>query len=166
MPTDKGTVGLIVIHDHEKLSNVVMIMIRDTVRDIHGAAKRFIDAEFGPEAHDSKNDLLELLEWLGLHMMMHVRAALQEHGHGDKPFTILPFGILTYLPLHATFIHPKGPQHFHFLFHPGDVAFAYWARGLIDSQRRSAEAKVDRALTINIPQAPASDLRFAASVRF
>ncbi len=152
VPTDKGTAGLIVFHEHDKLSNVGMIMFKDTVREIHAAAKRFTDAEFGAQPLDSQSDLLDLLGWLGLHLMMHVRAVLGERGRGDNPVTIVPFGILTFLPLHATFIHPDDPRHFHFLFHPGNVAFAYWARGLVECQRRSTEAKVDRALTINNPK--------------
>ena len=113
--------------------------------------KSFIQAEFGPSGEDSHQALMEVLLWLSTVVTIPLRRGLEQLGHADKPFILIPFGMLSYLPIHAG-CYPRPGKELHFLFHPRDVAFGYAARSLIRSFRRRTERVSDGALVISNPQ--------------
>jgi CHAT domain-containing protein len=113
--------------------------------------KPFIDAEFGRSGEDPHQALMDALLWLSAAVTFPLRQGLEKLGHADKPFILVPLGMLSYLPIHAG-CFPQPGKGLHFLFHPRDVAFGYRARSLIQSFRRRAERVAEGALIISNPQ--------------
>mgnify|MGYP001422107939 CR=1 FL=1 len=147
-PTDKGTVALIVQQGAESVSLGVWDA---TLEQIHDGVREFLTREFGDDPADSREALIEALEWLGLALMRGVREAV-----GDGPVVLVPFGMLAFLPLHAALVHLNGPDpstpRIHILFHPKQVSYAYSARALADARERvGASPAPSSALVINNP---------------
>lgn len=131
--TDKGSASLVVKRQEGPLSTVLIGMVSETEQDILDAARKFLAREFGTDRADRKAALFDLLGWLGLHIMSAVRTALDQVGQADKPVVLVPFGLLGYLPLHASLAEMTDPPRLHYFFHPRDVSFGYSARGLVKS---------------------------------
>lgn len=152
IPTDKACVCFFVKFVGGQKTNIHIIDSPLTLADLAGAAKPFIEAEFGDARGDAHAQLVELLQWLGSHIMIHVKKHLHDMGQDDLPFAIIPFGILTNLPIHAACLPRENPHRLWFLFHPTTVTYAYSARSLVESQRRSSEPPASPALVINNPK--------------
>ncbi len=152
VPTDKGCACFGLKFAGGEITNTAILHIQVTVAEIYAAAKAFIDAEFGDVRSDARPPLRTLLQWLGLHIMIHVKKQLHDMGHDDLPFFIIPFGFLSNLPLHAACLPRDDPPGLWFLFHPRRVSYAYSARSLVESQTRSGEAPASPALVINNPK--------------
>ena len=149
VPTDKGCACFVLKFAGGETAILDLPM---TVAEIYDAAKAFIEAEFGDVRSDARPHLWALLQWLGLHIMIRVKEQLHDMGHDDLPFVIIPFGLALNLPLHAACLprdDPSGPR---FLFHRRKVSYAYSARSLVESQKRSGEAPASPALVINNPR--------------
>ena len=151
VPTDKGSVALIVKRVTEKKHDILILDFPITSKQIHDAAKAFLNAEFGPQRGAAAQPLHSLLEWLGAAFVGHIRQVLDKNGHGDNPIAILPFGNLAYLPIHASFIRLRNPDRHHYLYHPKDVCFGYSARSLAESFRRRRQSPKDFALIVDNP---------------
>jgi CHAT domain-containing protein len=152
VPTDKGCACFVLKFAGGEITKTAFIDIRVTVAEIYNAAKAFIEAEFGDVRSDARPHLLALLKWLGLHIMIHVKKQLHDMRHDDLPFVIIPFGFLSNVPLHAACLPRDDPPRLWFLFHPRRVSYAYSARSIVESQRRSGEAPASPALVINNPR--------------
>ena len=153
VPTDKGSVTFIVKSMGDRKRDITTITADSEARqDIYSAAKAFIEAEHGDHRADPLPALDSLLEWLGTHIVISIRKALNDQGHQDKPFVIIPFGIFSQLPMHATFWRPNKPDWYQYHFHPKNVSFAYSARSLVECRHRSVKTSQGSALTINNPQ--------------
>jgi hypothetical protein len=153
--TDKGTVVLVVQAGAESVS---VGCLEPTLEEINTGVHDFLVREFGDQPSDSRAALMEALEWLGAHLMICVHEAV-----GDRPVTLLPFGFLAFLPLHAALLRLPGPDpssvHIHFLFHPKQVSYAYSARALAACRDRAGDAAPSSALVVNnpVPLPPAYD---------
>jgi CHAT domain-containing protein len=148
--TEKG-LGIVIVKTESGERAQCVFMTHDvTLAMIVENTKPFIEAEFGHSGEDSQQALLDALLWLSVAVTMPLRQALENLGHGDKPFILVPLGILSYLPIHAgCIIRPD--NRLKFLFHPRDVAFGYRARNLIQSFRRKTERVSEGALVISNP---------------
>jgi hypothetical protein len=146
-PTDKGTLVLIL----EPGGQSVGVGFWDpTIEQIHDGVREFIVREFGDEPSDSREALMDALEWLGLHLIYGVHQKV-----GDRPVVLVPFDLLAFLPLHAALLRLPGPEpssvRIHFLFHPRQVSYAYSARGLSGCRDRVHRAPPSSALVVNNP---------------
>jgi CHAT domain-containing protein len=153
-PTDKGCAIILVLPGARETWQVVVPATRE---EIYAAARGFIQSEFGDQRTDSTGPLVAMLEWLGSHLMGPVKSLLQNHGtKDDTPITIVPFDLLNWLPIHATFVRLPGPVassfRIHYLFHPREVSYAYSAHVLAECQRRSKRGRPLNALVINNPR--------------
>jgi CHAT domain-containing protein len=151
VPTDKGCACFVLKFAGGEITNTAILGIRVTTAEMHAAAKAFIEAEFGDVRYDARQHLSALLQWLGLHIMIHVKKQLHDMGHDNLPFVIIPFGFSSILPLHAACLRRENPTRLWFLFHPQTVSYAYSARSLVESHRRSTEPPASPALVINNP---------------
>jgi len=151
VPTDKGCACFFVKFADGQIRNTITY-IPVTVADFVNAAKGFTEAEFGDVRTDARAPLVQLLIWLGSHIMMAVKQQLQLAGDDDLPFAIIPFGICSILPLHASCLPLGNPPKLRFLFNPRNVNYAYSARNLVESQRRISEPPASPALVINNPK--------------
>jgi CHAT domain len=149
--TDKGLGIVIVKPDEGERLKCACGAQAVTQAMIFEKMKPFIEAEFGHGGGDSHQALMDALVWLGLAITYPLRQGLEELGHVDKPFVLVPLGLLSYLPIHAGCV-PRPEGGFHVLFHPRDVAYGYQARSLIQSFRRGAERVSDGALVISDPR--------------
>jgi CHAT domain-containing protein len=84
--------------------------------------------------------------------MIHVKKQFHDMGHDDLAFAIIPFGFSTNLPWHAAFVPRENPHRLWFPFHPRNVTYAYSARNLVESLRRSNEPPASPALVVNNPK--------------
>lgn len=128
VPTDKGT--LVIALSNRGGPDVVMhpALLPVTTQDLYAAAKAFIQAEFGLNRSDSRSALSALLDYLGSAVLTPVLAIQAAMGLVDAPFTIMPFGIMTYLPLASARLEGGA------WLAPGRVRFAYSARNLAEWQ--------------------------------
>jgi hypothetical protein len=150
VPTGKGTVALAVAPGTQPARTIATVEIPAAVPDIQEAFHAFAQAEYG-NGGDCRSALRALLEWLGSHVMVYVKSLLIKVSPEEGPFTLIPFGLLSSLPLHLGIIHPDQSRT-QSLFHPRNVAFAYSAGGLVASQRRNQrEPAGSRALVISNP---------------
>jgi len=156
VPTEKGCVCFLVQYVSDQKPNIQIMDFPITLADFVAAARPFVEAEFGDSGGDKYAALVELLQWLASGIMIHVKQQLHEMGNADQPFAIVPFGFATNLPLHAACLQRQNPQGLWFLFHPRNVSYAYSARSLLGSQRRSTEPPSSPALVINNPRPPAA----------
>jgi CHAT domain-containing protein len=122
-----------------------------TSLEILAAAQGFFDTEFSGKPGDRHVALENILQWLA-RIMISVAKALTDAAYADKPFVILPFGILSQFAMHATYWLRDGPNKYHFFFHPRYVSFAYSARSLVESRRRAAQSQGRTALIVNNPK--------------
>ena len=152
VPTSKGSVGFFVRFVGGQETNIQTMYFPTTLADFVDAAKPFFEAEYGDAGGDKRSELIKLLQWLGLQIMVHVKKQLHDTGDDDLPFAIIPFGFATNLPLHAACLPRENPQGLWFLFHPRNVTYAYSARNLVESQRRSSELPASPALVVNNPK--------------
>jgi tetratricopeptide (TPR) repeat protein len=150
-PTDKGCVCFVVKTAGNSDTKGVIVDSAVTVQEMAGAAQPFFDAQYGKSGDDKGPPLYNLLKWLGERIMMSVRLVLDNMGHSEQPFVIMPFGFAALLPLHAALIQLDNPVRIHHLFHPKNVSYAYSARSLIESLKRKAESPKPPALVINNP---------------
>ncbi len=123
-PTDKGCAIISVLPGARETWQVV---VPTTRQEIYAAARGFIQSEFGAQRIDSTGPLVAMLEWLGAHLMGPLKSLLQNQGtKDDTPITIVPFDLLNWLPIHATFVRLPGPVassfRIHYLFHPREVS--------------------------------------------
>ena len=139
VPTDKGCACFVLKFAGGETTNTAILDFRITVEELIAVTKAFIEAEFGDIRSDARPHLLALLKWLGLRIMIHVKKQLHDMGHDDLPFVIIPFGFSSNLPLHAACLPRDNPPGLWFLFHPRRVSYAYSARSLVESQRRSGK---------------------------
>jgi len=151
IPTDKGCLCFLIwTSGPHGQTSVGLMEIHLTDKDIFTSASAFIHAEH--EHHPERMDqLLRLLQWLGLRTMGWVRTELEKLGFSEKPITIIPYGIFASLPMHVTCIEHQNSIGFHFFFHPKHVSYAYSARNLVESHERSADTDLSGALIINNP---------------
>lgn len=152
VPTEKGCACFLVGFAGGENKNIQIMDAPITHADFVATARPFIDAEFGEGGGDKHTALLELLEWLGSRIMIHVKKEFQDAGRADQPFAIIPFGFAANLPLHAACMSWENPPRRQILFHPRNVSYAYSARNLVESQKRSGEGPASPALVINNPR--------------
>jgi len=152
VPTEKGCVFFLVRSVGGQQTNIVIMDYPITLADFGVAAKPFYEAEFGAAGGDKGTALVELLQWLGSHFMIHVKKQFHDTGHDDLPFAIIPFGLSMNLPWHAACIPLENPHRLWFLFHPRNVTSAYSARNQVESLRRSNEPPASPALVVNNPK--------------
>lgn len=154
VPTDKGTACFIVLAEVNEATKVIQIYLTDTIQSITKAAKDFLLAEY--EQHDltaAQLHLEHLLEWLGGHILMPIKQALETQGTHDRFIALIPYGILSTLPIHAGFIR-KSPNHKQFLFHPKHVGYCYSVRNLAASNLELTASSISNALIVNNPTPP------------
>jgi len=149
VPTDKGC-ACFFLKAADGQVNIIDIPV--TTADFAVAAKEFVESEFGDVPADEHAPLVQLLQWLGAYIMMSVKQQLHLVGNDDLPFAIIPFGYCSIMPLHAACLEREDPTRLWFLFHPRNVTYAYSARNLVESQRRSSEPPASPALVINNPK--------------
>ena len=149
--TDKG-LGVVIVKT-EKGKPPLFASMTHAVTDamMLDNTRSFIDAEFGGSGKDSHQALMGVLLWLGAAVTAPIRMGLEKLGHNDKPFVIVPLGMLSYLPIHAG-CTPGSDGTLHFLFHPHDVAYGYKARSLVQSSQRSTERVSQGALVVSNPE--------------
>jgi len=152
VPSDKGCACFFVRFVGGQKTNIQIMDFAITLADFVAAAEPFIDAEFGDAGGDKYETLVALLIWLGTRIMIYVKQQLHAMGNDDQPFAIIPFGFSTNLPLHAACFPRGNPPRLGFLFHPRSVSYAYSARNLVESQRRSSEPPASPALIVNNPK--------------
>jgi hypothetical protein len=133
-PTTKGTLAAVVRGDGKDDARIKHRLLPDGLREIHLASRPFIEAEFGKPRADSRAALEELLKFLGQRIMLPVREMLSDVDHGDRPFVVLPFGILMYMPLAAAILPASGDGSVSAHVAPGQVRFAYSSRALAQSR--------------------------------
>ena len=109
-PTDKGCVCFLVRFAGGQKTIINIMDFPITLDDFVAAAMPFIETEFAGASGDKRAALVELLQWLGSRMMIHVKKQFHDIGHDDQPFAIIPFGFLTNLPLHAACLPRENPQ--------------------------------------------------------
>jgi CHAT domain-containing protein len=151
IPTDKGCFCFLIWAGGNQAHTSARLMeLQLTDKEISTAASGFVRAEH--EHHPERTDqLLQLLQWLGLRTMGWVRTELEKLGLAEKPITIIPYGIFALLPMHATCMERQNPTGLHFFFHPKHVRYAYSARNVVESRERSANTNLSAALVINNP---------------
>ena len=149
-PTEKGVAVFLVKYEGAQKSHVAIMLLDATTHDIGTAVRPFISAEFGRQSAVSRDALAEAMDYLGRHLMVHVRHAVAELAHGADPIALFPFGVLANLPLHTACIRDKDATTY--LLHPRDVRLAYSSRALVDCFRRKDESLPRRALVINNPR--------------
>jgi CHAT domain-containing protein len=131
---------------------IVTIQFSETAQSIVEAAMPFFQSEFGASRKTDPAHLESLLEWLGCHIVAHVKAQLQTLNCGETPIALIPFGIFSHLPLHATFIRPNSENHYRFLFHPRHVSYIYSANDLAESWLKPTALTTSSALVVDNPQ--------------
>jgi hypothetical protein len=151
VPTDKGAVAVAVAPGKQTARTIAAVDIPVTTADVQAAYLAFVKAEYANEG-DRRSALLALLEWLGSHVMIYVKALLIELSPEEGPFTLVPFGLFASLPIHLGIIHPSESRT-QSLFHPRNVTFTYSSTGLAASQRKShCENGAARALVVSNPR--------------
>ncbi len=150
--TDKGVAMTATKIDEKGDVNFSFVILNITDRDVVNASRPFFIAEFESGTDDRQQLLLGLLRWLGDSIGLSIYSLLKELGHVDGPFAIIPTGLLAHLPLHASMRYNDETGEMHFLFHPRNVTYAYWARGLAHSLGRYAELPKTGSLVVNNPQ--------------
>jgi len=149
--TDKGLGVVIVKTEEGERAQCACTTHAVTQAMILEKTRPFMDAEFGRSGEDSYQPLMDALLWLSAAVTIPIRLGLEKLGHKDKPFILVPLGMLSYLPIHAGCMpRPDGGPHF--FFHPHDVAFGYRARNVIQSLRRRAERVSQGAFVVSDPE--------------
>jgi hypothetical protein len=145
-PTDRGTSMIVA----KARGEMCFAQLWPTEEDIRTAASDFLSLEFGEFRGDSGAALFELLDWLGLHVMRYVRDAI-----GERAITLVPFGLLAALPLHAALIKsaPDAGRSTRFVLalNPGTATFGDSARSWVDAAGRVCRPRLPDALVVNNP---------------
>jgi CHAT domain-containing protein len=149
--TDKGLGVVIVKTEEGERAQCACTTHAVTEKMIVERTRPFMDAEFGSSGDDSHQPLMEALLWLSVAVTAPIRMGLEKLGHKDKPFVLIPLGMLSYLPIHAGCM-PKPDGRLHFIFHPHDVAYSYRARNLIQPLQRRAKRLSRGALVVSNPE--------------
>ena len=148
--SDKGLAIVIVKTESGQRAQCACLIHPVTLAMIAEKTRPFIVAEFGQSGEDSHQALMDALLWLGAAVTYPLRQGLEQLGHADKPFVLIPLGILSYLPIHAGCFEQSG-KGLHVFFHPRDVSFGYRTRSLIRSFQRRTERVSEEALVISNP---------------
>lgn len=151
VPTTKGTLVAVVRGNGNDNVNVRHRILPTGMREIHVAAKPFIDTEFGSPRTDSRVALSDLLDFLGREILAPALEILTAAGGEDQPFVVLPFGILTYLPLAVASLPPKTDSACKTLLAAGRIRFAYSARALAQARMAPDEDQIS-AFIVNNPR--------------
>ena len=149
--TDKGLGVVIVKTEEGERAQCACATHAVTQAMILEKTRPFMDAEFGRSGEDSYQPLMDALLWLSAAVTIPIRLGLEKLGHKDKPFILVPLGMLSYLPIHAGCM-PRPDGGLHFFFHPHDLAFGYRARNVIQSLRRRAERDSQGAFVVSDPE--------------
>ncbi len=147
VPTDKGTACWLLAQNSENRIQAAVVAIDVTVSAIRDGALPFINAEFGEPRADARDALQSLLVWLGTAFMAPVRDALAGLGQPGRRISVRPFGMLAYLPLHATTSQTGEP-----VFAAGEVGYGYSARSLARSFALADEPATAPALVVENPR--------------
>jgi CHAT domain-containing protein len=150
-PTTKGTLVAVVRASGDGNVQVHHEILPASLREIHAAAKPFVDSEFGSPRTDSRESLTDLLNSLGQAIMAPILPALTGMGHEDQPFVLLPFGILTYLPLAVASLPARSDGAAETFLAAGRIRFAYSARALAEARMVPDEGQIS-AFVVNNPR--------------
>lgn len=150
--TDKGTALIGVKKADDGELSITAAILKVSLADLTTAAMPFFKAEYEYGTDDRIETLMALLEWLGGRITLPVYQALEQLDHKDKPFLLAPTGSLSLVPIHAGQLPIGQGGSPHFFFHPKNVSYCYWARGLARSMQRRAERVTEGALVINNPK--------------
>ena len=149
MPTSRGTlVAAVAGQPGGGTVRVGQLELNLSIAKLYGAAKPFIDAEFGSPRADSRAALADLLAFLGRSVIGPVWQVLGQLGLTAEPVTILPFGMLSYMPIACAAPpadEPGSPMPL------GRVRLAYSARHLVAAQQAEAKPSAS-ALVVNNPR--------------
>ena len=155
-PTTKGTVACIVHGDDASSARLCHGALEASISDIYAAAKPFLDAEFGGTGADAHAPLLQLLVFLGDAIMAPVLGLLSHLELADRSYTLLPFGMLSNLPLGAAVLPPPAPGRLRPLCTPQHVRFAYSSRALAASRMTRSSPPTSALVVSNPLPLPAS----------
>jgi CHAT domain-containing protein len=152
VPTEKGSLVLVAATNDDQKITIATAFLEPTWSNILSAAMPFFEAAYGDMKSDARLGLSSLLAWLGANIIAQVRQALEKVGHRDGRCAVMPFGIFTMLPLHASFVTNESRPEYPFL--PGELSYAYSARTLLQSHRDGEAATVPglRALIVDNPE--------------